>query len=162
MALLTRFRRLYGAGPLHLLVVVPTLAVAGYAVLTLLVGDPSWLRITVWFLAAVVANDLVLNPLAAVLDAVLRGGLRWLPAAPAAPTTVNYVRVPALGAALTFLVFFPGIVRQGEPVVIGQSGLDQSPFLLRWVLLVVGMVAVSAVAYLVARRRRAGRAGHRV
>ena len=153
------FRRLYGAGPLHLLVLVPTLGLGAYAVVTLLAGEQAstWLRIGVWFLAAVVVNDLVLNPLAAVLDGVLRVGLRWLPAVPAAPTTINHIRVPLLGAVLTFLVFFPGIVRQGEPVVIGQSGLDQSPFLLRWVLLVVGMVAVSALL-LAVRTRRANRA----
>jgi hypothetical protein len=54
-------------------------------------------------------------------------------------------------------MFFPGIVRQGEPVVLGQSGLDQSPFLLRWVLLVVGMIVASAVVFAV-RTRRAKRA----
>lgn len=150
---MARFRELYGAGVLHLLVMLPTLAVAAYAVLTLLVGDPSLVRVAVWFLAAVVANDLVLNPVAAVLDGVLRGGLRWLPRLPASRTTINYIRVPALGAALTFLVYFPGIVRQGEPVVLGQSGLDQSPFLLRWLLLVAGMVALSIVVFRLARRR---------
>ena len=153
------FRRAYGAGPLHLVVLVPTLAVAAYAVVRLLAAEEvsTWLRIGVWFLAAVFVNDLVLNPIAAVLDGVLRAGLRWLPAVPAAPTTINHIRVPLLGAVLTFLVFFPGIVRQGEPVVLGQSGLDQSPFLLRWVLLVVGMVAVSALVFAL-RARRAKRA----
>ena len=158
MSTLATFRRLYGAGPLHLAVLVLTLGVAAYAVVTLLAGEQaSWLRIGVWFLAAVVVNDLVLNPVAAVIDGVLRGGLRWLPARPAAPTTVNHIRLPLLAAALTFLIFFPGIVRQGEPVVFGQSGLDQSPFLLRWVLLVVGMIVASAVAFAV-RARRADRA----
>ena len=152
---LPAFRRFYGAGPLHLLVLVPTLAVAAYAVVTLLAAEQAstWLRIGVWFLAAVFVNDLVLNPVAAVLDGVLRFGLRWLPERPAAPTTVNHIRLPLLGAALTFLLFFPGIVRQGEPVVMGQSGLDQSPFLLRWVLLVVGMVAVSALLFALRTRR---------
>lgn len=153
-AITATFRRLYGAGPLHLVVLVGTLGVAGYAVVRLLAGEQaSWLRIGVWFLAGVVVNDLVLNPLAAVLDGVLRSALRWLPDRPAAPTTINYIRVPALGAALTFLVFYPGIVRQGEPVVLGQSGLDQSPFLLRWVLLVVGMALVSALVFAVRARR---------
>ena len=152
------FRRLYGAGPLHLVVLLPSLGIAAYAVVRLLAGEEaSWLRLGVWFLAAVFLNDLVLNPLAAVVDGVLRFGLRWLPAVPAAPTTINHIRAPLLGAALTFLVFFPGIVRQGEPVVIGQSGLDQSPFLLRWILLVVGMVAVSALVFAL-RTHRADRA----
>ena len=147
-------RRLYGASLLHLVVLVLTLGVAGYAVITLLAREQSqWLGILVWFVAAVFVNDLVLNPIAAVLDGVLRGGLRWIPRVPAAPTTVNYVRVPVLGAALTFLIFYSGIVRQGEPVVVGQSGLDQSPFLLRWLLLVAAMIAVSASLYVVRVRR---------
>jgi len=52
-------------------------------------------------------------------------------------------------------VFLPGIIRQGEPVVIGQTGLDQAPFLGRWLLLVAGMAAVSALVY--ALRRFTGR-----
>ncbi|MDT7579401.1 MAG: hypothetical protein QOK35_665 [Pseudonocardiales bacterium] len=152
------FRRFYGAGPGHLAVLVVTLGAGAYALVTLLAGEQaSWLRIGVWFLAAVFVNDLVLNPAAAVLDGVLRVGLHWLPDEPAAPTTINHIRVPLLGAALTFLMFFPGIVRQGEPVVLGQSGLDQSPFLLRWLLLVVGMIVVSALLFAV-RTRRAKRA----
>jgi hypothetical protein len=101
----------------------------------------------VWFVAAVVVHDGLLSPLAAAADAVLRFCLRWFPRVPARPTTVNYIRVPVLGAALTFLMFLPGIIRQGEPVVIGQTGLDQGPFLGRWLLLVAAMVAVSALVY---------------
>ena len=60
---------------------------------------------------------------------------------------MNHVRVPVLGAALTFLLFLPGIVRQGDPVVRGQTGLDQSPFLGRWLLLVAALAATSALVY---------------
>jgi hypothetical protein len=147
-------RRWYGDGPVHLAVLLLSLAVAGLAA-SIVAGDPLWPWMVVWFGAAVVVHDGVLSPLAAVADAVLRFGLRWFPRVPARRTTVNYIRVPALGAALTFLMFLPGIVRQGEPVVRGQTGLDQSPFLLRWLLLVAAMAAVSALVYAV--RRRAGR-----
>ena len=67
--------------------------------------------------------------------------------------------MPALGAALTFLMFWPGIVRQGEPVVRGQTGLDQGPFLGRWLLLVAAMIAVSALVYGVRRLTRRSAAG---
>ncbi len=140
-----RFRVLYGAGPLNLAALLLCVAVAGYAA-SIVAGDAAWPEI-VWFLGVVVAHDLVLSPLAAVADAVLRFCLRWFPRGPARPTTVNYIRVPVLGAALTFLMFLPGIIRQGEPVVIGQTGLDQGPFLGRWLLLVAAMVAVSALVY---------------
>jgi hypothetical protein len=141
-----RFRVLYGAGPLNLAVLLLCVAVAGYAA-SIVAGDEAWPWMAVWFVAAVVVPDGLLSPLAAVADAVLRFCLRWFPHVPARPTTVNYIRVPVLGAALTFLMFLPGIIRQGEPVVIGQTGLDQGPFLGRWLLLVAAMVAVSALVY---------------
>jgi hypothetical protein len=151
------FRLFYGAGPGNLAVLLLAVAVAAYAA-SLLAGDPAWPWMAVWFVAAVVVHDGVLTPLAAVADAVVRFSLRWFPGVPARPTTVNYIRVPALGAGLTFLMFLPGIIRQGEPVVVGQTGLDQGPFLVRWLLLVATMVAVSALVYGVRRARRSRRA----
>ena len=124
---------------------------AGYAA-SIVAGDPLWPWMAVWFVAAVVVHDGVLSPLAAGADTVLQAVLRRLPRV--RPTTVNYVRVPALGAALTLLMFLPGIIRQGEPVVVGQTGLDQSPFLGRWLLLVAAMAAVSALVYGVRRLTR--------
>jgi len=133
-------RVLYGAGPGHLAVLLLSLAVAGYAA-SIVAGDPLWPWMAVWFVAAVIGHDGVLSPLAAAADAVLRRLPRRR------STTVNYYRVPMLGAGLTFLMFLPGIIRQGEPVVVGQTGLDQSPFLGRWLLLVAAMAAVSALVY---------------
>jgi hypothetical protein len=144
-------RRVYGAGPTQLAVVLLSFALAGYAA-SIVAGDPLWPWMAVWFVAAVVAHDGLLSPLAAVLDAVACFSLRWFPRRPARPTTINYIRVPALGAALTFLMFLPGIIRQGEPVVRGQTGLDQSPFLGRWLLLVAAMAAVSALTYVIRSR----------
>jgi hypothetical protein len=148
-----QFRVLYGAGPGHLAVLLLSLAAAGYAASTV-AGDPLWPWMAVWFVAVVVGHDGVLSPLAAVADAVLRFCLRWFPRVPARPATVNYIRVPALGAGLTFLMFLPGIIRQGELVVVGQTGLDQSPFLGRWLLLVAAMAGVSASAYALSRFTR--------
>jgi hypothetical protein len=150
--------RWYGAGAAHLVAVAVGLALAGTAA-TIVATDPLWPWMLVWFVAAVVVHDGLLSPLAAVLDGVLRFGLRWFPRRPAHPSTVNYVRVPALGAALTFLLFLPGIIRQGDPVVRGQTGLDQSPFVWRWLLLVAAMVAASALVrgVYVLREKRATR-----
>jgi hypothetical protein len=139
-------RRVYGAGPGHLAVLLAAFGLAGYAA-TIVAGDPLWPWMAVWFVAAVVVHDGMLSPLAAVLDGALRFCLRWFPRRPASPRVLNHIRVPALGAGLTFLLFLPGIIRQGDPVVRGQSGLDQSPFLLRWLLLVVAMAAASALVY---------------
>ena len=109
---------------------------------TIVAGEPSWIRMAVWFLAAVAVHDGLLLPLYAGADRALVA---------LAPRTrvplINHVRVPVLGAGLTLLLFLPGIIRQGEPVVLGATGLDQSPFLGRWLLLVVALFAVSALVY---------------
>ena len=151
-------QRFYGAGPGHLLVVLVAFAIAGTAA-TVVAADPLWPWMLVWFVAGVVVHDGLLSPLASVLDGVLRFCLRWFPDRPARPSTVNHVRVPALGAALTFLLFLPGIIRQGDPVVRGQTGLSQEPFVWRWLLLVGAMVTVSALVYGVRRITRRSTAG---
>jgi hypothetical protein len=121
---------------------VAALAVGAYAA-TLVITDPSVVGMLVWFAGALVLHDLVLFPLYAAGD-------RLPVALPRTPVPlVNHVRIPVLGAGLTFLLYLPGIIRQGEPVHLGATGLDQSPYLTRWLLLVAAMVAVSALVYAV-------------
>jgi hypothetical protein len=143
--------RSYGAGTVHLLAVLVCLAVTGGAV-AIVAGDPAWPVMLVWFLAAVLLHDLVLFPLYSAGDRLLtaaaraRGGRRRT--RPRVPV-VNHVRVPLLGAGLTFLLFLPGILGQGESALYAASGLDTSPVAGRWLLLVAGMVVASALVYLV-------------
>ncbi|HET9893084.1 MAG TPA: hypothetical protein VFQ42_21590, partial [Mycobacterium sp.] len=65
---------------------------------------------------------------------------------PAVPL-LNYLRVPALGAGLTLLVFLPGIARQGATTYRAATGQTQDPFLGRWLLLTAAMFGVSAAIY---------------
>lgn len=109
-----------------------------------------------WFAGCVIAHDLLLYPLYALAD---RGFARL--------SAVNYLRIPLLGAGLTFLLFFPGIVRDGAAAYEAATGLTQQPFLGRWLLLVAAMFAVSALTYAtrsaLARRgvkHRGGQAPH--
>ena len=139
-----RFTDRYGDRPAHLALMLGCVAVAAYAA-SFLLGDPALLTVLIWFVGAALAHDLVLFPLYAAADRVLTGVAGRLPRGRV--PLVNHIRVPALGAGLTLLMFLPGIIRQGDPVVRGQSGLDQSPFLLRWLLLVVAMAAASALVY---------------
>jgi hypothetical protein len=146
-----RFTEFYGARPLHLLVLIACFALAGYAG-SLLLGDPALLTVLVWFIGAAVVHDLVLFPLYALADRTLTGALRRLPR-PRVPV-VNHIRVPALGAGLTLLVFLPGIIRQGGATHLAATGLDQQPYLGRWLWLVAAMVALSALVYVVRLFRR--------
>ena len=116
-----------GAAPAQLATLVACLALAAYAAFFLL-GDPALLRMLVWFAAAAVVHD-------RVLTAVLPG------------PKVNYLRVPALGAGLALLMFWPGIVRQGEVTHLAATGLDQAPYLGRWLVLCAVLFGASAVVF---------------
>jgi hypothetical protein len=137
-----RFTDRYGAPPSQLLALLACVALAGYAA-SFLLGDPALLRVLGWFVGAAVVHDLVLFPLYALGDRALARLPR------SRVPLVNHVRVPLLGAGLTFLVFLPGIVRQGEATHLAATGLDQQPYLGRWLGLVVVMVVFSALVYLV-------------
>lgn len=150
-------RRLYGAHPLHLLSLVGCFALAGYAVLQASHG-PLPLRMAVWFLGALVAHDLVLFPLYALSDRLVGALLprrrdrgRFL----ALPGSINFVRVPALLSGLLLLVFYPVIFRRSEGPYGAASGLDQSPFLHRWLLITGVLFLASAVLYALRVRRTA-------
>ncbi|GAA5122381.1 hypothetical protein [Pseudonocardia adelaidensis] len=149
-----RFADRYGARPAHLLMLLGCFALAAYAA-SFLLGDPALLHVLGWFLGAAVVHDLVLFPLYALADRVLARLPR-----PRVPL-VNHVRVPLLGAGLTFLVFLPGIVRQGGATHLAATGLDQQPYLGRWLALVAAMIVLSALVYavrLVVRPRSRSRA----
>jgi hypothetical protein len=166
----TLFKNSYGSHPVHLLTMVSGFALLGYILATFKVRElwnqgTWWQSIAVWFVAAVVGHDLVLFPLYALVDRILvtRTGRRDLSAARRRPEVParNYIRVPAMAAGLTLLVFLPGIIEQGGPTYQAATGQTQQPFLGRWLLLTAVMFGISAVSYAarlgVARRRAAGR-----
>lgn len=158
----TNFRAGYGSDPLHLLVLVASLAVGGYVVIVLgltALWDTEvwWQSIAVWFLGAIVAHDLVLFPLYALADRSLSSALATLAGRsrrrrPRVPP-LNYIRVPVLATGLTFLLFFPGILQQGSGSYQDATGQTQDPFLGRWLLLTAAVFAGSALAYASRLRR---------
>ncbi|ORW46885.1 hypothetical protein AWB90_12980 [Mycobacterium paraense] len=160
----TRFAAVYGSRPLHLLTMLSGFALLGYVLATFKparLWNPGvwWQSIIVWLAAAVIAHDLVLFPLYALAD-------RLLPARidrPGRPkvSARNHIRVPALGAGLTLLIFLPGIIAQGAPTYQAATGQTQQPFLGRWLLLTAAMFAVSALCYAARLAGAHFRAGNR-
>jgi hypothetical protein len=158
----TYFRSCYGSHPLHLLTMLSGFALLGYTLVTftpeqLWNRGTWWQSIAVWFAAAVVAHDLVLFPLYALADRILTGPSR--PGARSKMLSRNHIRIPALGAGLTLLIFLPGIIEQGAPTYRAATGQTQEPFLGRWLLLTAAMFGVSAVVYAarIAVARHSGR-----
>jgi hypothetical protein len=152
-----RWRAYYGAHPLHLATMVAGFALLGYLLVTVKPAtwwNPQhwWQSIAVWFAGAVVAHDLVLFPVYALADRLL--GV--VPSRRGAVSARNHIRIPALGSALTLLVFLPGIIGQGAPTYLAATGQTQQPFLGRWLLLTAAGFAVSAAVYLFRLARHAG------
>lgn len=151
---LARFRHIYGAQPLHLLTLIVGFALLGYVVITIKPAalwntNTWWHSIAVWFAAAILAHDLVLFPMYALADRILLFGNRFERKAGPRVPVLNYIRVPTMAAALTLLVFLPGIIEQGGPAFTAATGLTQEPYLGRWLLLTAAMFAVSAACYAV-------------
>lgn len=132
---MSRFNDFYGARPPHLLLLLACLALAAYAG-SFLLGDPALLTMLAWFAGAAVAHDFVLFPLYTLAGRLLR----CLP-----PRVVNYIRLPLLGAGLTFLMFLPGIIRQGDATHLAATSLSQQPYLDRWLWLVLAMFTTSGL-----------------
>ncbi len=153
-----RWRRLYGANPLHVLALLASFGLTGYAVLQASRG-PLPVRMAVWFVGALIGHDLVLYPLYALADRSLGSLLRRRrdggPAGAGAP--VNYVRVPILFSGLLFLMFWPLITRHSEPSYRLATGLATNVYLSRWLLVSGAAFALSALlcAWSSGRRRLA-------
>jgi hypothetical protein len=155
-SLIDRFRRHYGAHPLHLLTLVASFALVGYVISTL--GAKQlwnshvwWQSIAVWFIAAILLHDLVLFPFYALADRSLGAGWQAvrgrLPDRTPRVPPINYVRIPTMASGLLFLMFFPGIIEQGKGAYLRATGLTQAPFLDRWLLITAALFGASALAY---------------
>jgi hypothetical protein len=149
-----RFRQLYGDTPLHLLILLASFALCGYAAFRWLSYD--WLSIAVWFVGAAVLHDIVLVPLYGGVDWVMHKALRGR--RPAGGRAVNHIRVPAFVSLLLLLVYWP-LVLDDVPRYPQATDLSAAVFLGRWLLVTAVLFACSAVWFAVARVRasRTGR-----
>lgn len=169
---LSRFRAAYGSSPQHLVVMIACFTLTGWVALRI-AEEATAGRMLLWFVGAAVAHDLVLFPIYASADRVLRGALgrsrhagtdgqapparHSMPGragqAPIRPSPLNHIRVPALASGLLFLVYLPGILRQGRETYLAATGQDQHPYLARWLATTATLFLVSGVWYLVRQIR---------
>jgi peroxiredoxin len=152
----SRLLRWYGASPLHLLAMIGSFALAGYAAAELLRHNP--VGIAVWFVAAVIGHDLLLMPLYALADrsavAVIRHRPLNLPAGP----WINYLRVPAVLSGVLLLIWFPLIFRLPTHFPASTT-LPLNPYLWHWLAVTGALFLLSATA--LALRLGAARRGAR-
>ncbi|RQX07075.1 hypothetical protein [Micromonospora globispora] len=148
-----RFRTGYGSSPRHLLLVVGAFAVTAWIVLRL-AGEPTAGRMLLWFVGAAVAHDFVLFPVYALADRTLRRTVDARRAAPRSrPSVLNHVRFPALASGLLFLVYLPGILRQGRDTYLAATGLHRQSYLTRWLLVSAALFLLSGAWYVLRRAR---------
>lgn len=152
----SRFVRLYGERPRHLVVLLACFALTAYTVLRL-VDDPALTRIVVWFVGCAVVWDLVVAPAFALADRALRPLGRPSRSWPGGVSPLNHVRVPALLSALLLMVWAPVVLQRSEDVFRSKAGLGQDVFLGRWLMITAVLFALSAVLYAVAVARGARR-----
>jgi hypothetical protein len=143
-------RRLYGAGPLHLLAHAALLPLCAWGLIQVLrVSSPKAAEgITIWLVGAVVIHDLLVLPLYSALD---RAGRLALPG-----PNINYLRIPAGLSLLMLVVFWGTIGGRGADTYRAVSGRSFDGYALRWLLVTAGLFAGSSLLYL-ARRRSARR-----
>lgn len=162
-----RFRSLYGERPLHLVILLASFALCGYAAAKLLEGD--WRGIAEWFVGAAVIHDLVLVPLYGGTDWVLHRVLRegGGPGSDAAPpeearpeeatravedahrssvrlAVVHHIRVPAFISLLLLLVYWPLISQDAGSHYQAATLLTPGVFPVRWLLITAALFTASA------------------
>jgi hypothetical protein len=153
-----RMRSLYGAGPLNLLVLLASFAIAGAAVIGWLQRPRDVLTVLEWFAAAIVLHDFVALPLYSLLDRIAFGGVgagrrRAHSDAQDQVSPTAYLRMPAMLSGLLLLVFFPVLFGLGSRSELSASGIAESGYLARWLLATGLMFAISGLAYAVAIAR---------
>ena len=145
-----RFVRWYGANPLHLLALLASFALAGYAAARLVSSRP--LAVAVWFAGAVVGHDLLLMPLYSLADKSALAALRHRAPGLPAVAWINYLRVPAGLSALLFLIWLPLILRL-HTSYHASTTLSPNPYVWHWLAVTGALFLLSAVAFAVRLHR---------
>lgn len=141
------FRRRYGGSPLHLVGMVASLALAGFAGLTLnqALGTSKTIAVAVWLIGAAVTHDMILFPIYTLLD---KAGTKLI-ARPLRTSAINFIRLPVLLSGLLFLVYVPLVGGFSGLTYESITGLPVSVYFGRWLLLTGAMFGVSGAVYAV-------------
>jgi hypothetical protein len=145
---------MYGASPLHLLALLASLAICAYGLSRVFDELPEPASFAVWFGGAILAHDLVLYPLYALLGLIAYGALaRPTPSDRVRIAALNHLRVPVLLSGLLLLVWLPLVLGFGDETFRRATGLENDVYLQRWLLLSAALFAGSALLFAIRVRR---------
>lgn len=148
-------RSLYGDSALHLLAVIASFAICGYAFFMIFQTSTAWGTVA-WFAGAVIAHDLIAFPLYSGLNLIANRGMgsrsrSWVEDRKV--QLINYIRIPAVVSAMLFLLFFPLIMRADADLYFANSGESVDKFLGRWLGICAVLFTISAITYAINLRR---------
>jgi hypothetical protein len=147
-ALRARFRRQYGASPLHLLAHLAGFAIIALPLDRIFSGGGGVTALLVWYLGIVVAHDLVFVPAYTGLDRLFRTTLARLPLPThTGPPVVNHVRAPVVISALLLIIYLPLISGWAEGGYFALSGHELTHYLRNWLLITAALFLGSALIY---------------
>lgn len=141
------FRRLYGAGPRHLVGHVVAFAIAAFAFDQIL-GGGDVTGLIVWLIALVIAHDLIFVPAYTGIDRLFRRAITRisLPHTTRIPA-VNHVRAPALISGLLLIIYLPLISGESDRFYFTLSGHHLTGYLRNWLLITVALFLGSGLIY---------------
>jgi hypothetical protein len=142
------FREKYGAGPIHLVAILASFAVAAYGLLRSLELASNPDRILLWLGGSIVAHDLVLFPTYALIGVIVASAfLRRGEPSRLRIAALNHLRFPALVSALLLLIWYPLVAAKGERSFMRVSGLSKDVYFERWLVITAVLFGVSALLF---------------
>ena len=149
--MIPRFRKVYGATPLHLLGHLLAFAAFAWA-LSQILGGGYVVNYIAWFVGAAVLHDIVVLPIYSLIDRIGRreGRRAW---GARFGSAINYVRAPAIISAILLLVYSPEIIGYSAKNYRDDTGHPLPSILTNWLLVTAGLFLASALLY-AARRVR--------
>ncbi len=140
------FRRLYGAGPQHLVLHLAGFAIAGFALAQIIKND-AWVNFLAFFIGAALLHDVVLLPIYAAIDKL---GLMPIhhKVNPRLPVPmINHVRAPAVIGAMLLLIYLPLISGKSDASLRAASGHVPHGYLGNWLLITAALFVGSGLIY---------------
>ncbi len=142
-----RFRRVYGSGPGHLLAMLICFSIVAYAAYSIFENARPW-SVLLWLAGAIVVHDFVFLP--------LYTGAFWLASRAGRVSdsrqrmvVLQHLVAPAALSGLLFLTWMPLILRLSAANYRPTTGMDEEPYLWRWLALTAGLFAASGLLYAV-------------